>query len=257
MAKPRILLWDIETTHNVVAKFSLREEYVPHTNIIQERYIVSAAWKILGDPKVHSVSVLDDPERYAKNPHDDFYVVQKLHLEMEKADLIVAHNGDKFDTRWLAGRILFHNLPPLPPIPSIDTYKVAKHAFDLNSYRLDYIGKYLGLGGKKSTPPGLWLKVLQGDRKAIETMLVYNRRDVRLLEDVFKRLRGFVPAHLNLQLIDPDHKGCPRCGSTQVQSRGEHRSITQVYQRFQCVSCGGWFRLRKADKNRTVTNRNL
>ena len=74
MAEPRILLWDIETTHNLAAVFRLgNDDYIPHDNVVQERYIVTAAYKWLDKPAVHAVSVLDDPRRYKRNPHDDYH----------------------------------------------------------------------------------------------------------------------------------------------------------------------------------------
>lgn len=249
MNEPKILIWDIETTHNVVASFDLRDEYTPHTNIIQERYVVCACWKFLGEKKVYSVSTLDDPKRYAKNPHDDYHVIKTLHEVLSESDVIVAHNGDAFDKKYLETRILFHGLPALPPITSIDTYKVAKSRFKFNSNRLDYLGKFLGFGGKKSTPPGLWLDVLKGDPKAIQTMVDYNKRDVTLLESIFLKLRPYIQNHISRELFGK--VGCPRCGSHKIQSRGVHRSITKIYQRFQCQSCSGWFRQLKAEAGST------
>lgn len=249
MAGPKTLIYDIETTHNVIAQFDLKDQYNSHTNILQERYIVSACWIWLGDNKVHSVSTLDDPKRYAKNPHDDRYVVETLHRLLSEADVSVAHFGDAFDKKMVEGRVLYHGLPALPPLTTVDTYKIAKSRFRLNSYRLDYLGKYLGLGGKKHTPPGLWLDVLKGDKIAVKTMVDYNKRDVSLLKDVFMRLRAYIPSHLSRELFG--EVGCPRCGGHKIQSRGTHKAITKIYQRFQCQSCSGWFRLLKAEKGST------
>ena len=64
VVSPKIVLWDIETTHNLIAKFNLREEYIPFENVLQERYVVCAAWKTLGQRSVDAVSVLDDAARY-------------------------------------------------------------------------------------------------------------------------------------------------------------------------------------------------
>ena len=250
MNEPKILLYDIETTHNVVASFDLRDEYTPHTNIIQERYIVCAAWQWLGEAKIHAVSVLDDPKLYRKDPHNDRHVVETLHKLMSEADVIVAHNGDAFDRRYVETRILYHGLPALSPVASIDTYKVAKGRFRFNSNRLDYLGKFLGFGGKISTPPGLWLDVLKGDADAIRTMVRYNKRDVELLKNVFLKLRPYMANHINRELFGK--VGCPRCGSHKIQSRGVHRAITKIYQRFQCQSCSGWFRKLRAEKGTTA-----
>lgn len=254
--KPKVLIYDIETTHNIVASFDLRDEYTPHTNIIAERYIVCAAWRWLGESKVHTVSVLDNPVLYRKDPHNDKHVVQTLHQLLSEANVLVAHNGDKFDLKYIETRALFHGLSPLPPLATIDTYKIAKSRFKFNSNRLDYLGRFLGFGGKKSTPAGLWLDVLKGDKHAVKTMVDYNKRDVTLLESVFHKLRPFVPNHINRQLFGLN-KGCPRCGSTHVQSRGTHKAISRVYQRWQCMACYGWFKSDKPMKGFHVTTRML
>lgn len=258
MAEPRIVLYDIETSHNIIAKFDLRDEYVPHTNILQERFMICAAWKTLGEKRTSAVSGLDDAERFAKNVADDRHVVTTLHKTLSEADVIVGHNSDKFDFRWLQGRMLFHGLPPLPPLKSVDTYKVARRQFALNSNRLDYIGKYLGLGGKTSTPFGLWLDVLKGDKKAVRTMVAYNKRDVELLEQIYLKLLPYAGPTINLQLY-AENKCCPHCGSKKFESRGYRYADTQVYRRFQCLEakCQKWFRSRRAERDSAATHRAL
>lgn len=247
MSSPRILLWDIETSLQTAAIFQLaHNDYIHPSNLLSERYIICAAWKWEGEDKVHSVSVLDDPKRYSKNPSDDFYVVEKLHDVLSDADVIIHHNGDSFDKRYLDTRILIHDLPTLPPIPSIDTCKVAKSKLYFNSNKLDYIGKVLKVGQKIHTTPGLWLRVLGGESKAIKEMLEYNKQDVLLLEKVYKKLRPYVSGHVNRELYGGI--GCPRCGSKKVQSRGYHKAITRTYRRWNCQKCSGWFRTLASEK---------
>lgn len=256
MAEPRIVLYDIETSHNVIAKFDLREEFTNPANIIQERYIICAAWKTLGATHTQATSGLDNPARFAKHPHDDKHVVKTLHAALRQADAIIAHNGDKFDLRWLQGRMLFHGLPPLPPIKSIDTLKMARRTFYLNSNRLDYLGKYLGLGGKTTTPGGLWMDVLRGQKKAVRTMVEYNKRDVELLEQVYLKILPYTTTALNLQLF-AETGGCPHCGSDHYVACGYRQTLTQVYRRFVCRDCRKWFVSRKAEKGRAATHRTV
>ena len=247
---PRILLYDIESSLQTVTCFQLKyNDFIDPDSILQERHVISVCYKWLGENKVHSISLLDNPRCFAKDPHDDGYVLQQFHKVLMEADCLITHNGDKFDLPYLKTRMLFHGLPPLPPIASVDTYKVAKQGLFFNSNRLDYLGKFLGLGAKKPTSKGLWMRVLRGDKGAIREMVSYNAQDVILLEKVFMKLRPYVSNHVNRELFGA--VGCPRCGNTKVQSRGVHRAITKVYRRWQCQNCAGWFRTLKADSGTT------
>lgn len=242
---PRVLIWDIEATYNIIAKFDLKDEWIQPQNILRERYIICAAWKLLGDRRVQTVSVLDDPARFRRDPYDDRHVVERLRQVLSQADIWVAHFGDGFDLPYLRGRMLHHGMAPLPPNPTIDTKKIAKKHFYLNAHRLDYLGGYLGLGRKLGVAPGLRLRVLRGDTRAIRTLLAYNKQDVRLLERVFRRLQPWIPDHLNRQLYGHG-PGCPRCGSRRVSFQGYRRAQTRIYRRLQCQACGGWLRETKA-----------
>lgn len=255
--EPRILFYDLETSLQTVAVFQLGgNDWIQPSNIIQERHIICAAWQWLGEDKVHAVSLLDDPKRFAKDIHDDYHVVKTLHELMSQADVIVAHYGDSFDNKYTLTRIVKHGLEPLPPLQTIDTKKIVKQRFYFNSNSLDYVGKYLGLGGKINTPGGLWLRVLQGDKDAIRKMVVYNKRDVILLKDVFMKLRPYIPNYINRELFGKT--GCPRCGSKKVQSRGSYYAQTRTYRRWQCQgSCKGWFRTLRADKDSSTASRVL
>jgi DNA polymerase elongation subunit (family B) len=230
---PKVVLWDIETSHNLAAVFQLaHNDYINPENLIQERYVICAAWKTLGERAVSAIATTDSPKRYAKDPHDDLHVVTELHRVLSEADVIVAHNGDQYDLKFTEGRMLYHGLPPLPPMVKIDTLKEARNRFLLNSNKLDY------------------LRVLQGDADAVKEMVRYNKQDVVLLERVFLKLQPYMANHINRHLFGA-LEGCPRCGSKDSQSRGTHRSTTRTYQRYQCKGCGGWFRSIKAEPAQT------
>jgi hypothetical protein len=254
--KPRLLFYDIETSLQLVTVFDLKyNDFIDPSNIVLERHMLSACWKWSDEKKVHSVSLLDDPKRFEKDIHDDRHVVTTIHDVLSEADVVVGHNSDSFDNKYVETRALFHGLKPLPPLNTIDTYKIAKSRFRFNSNKLDYLGQFLGLGKKIKTSPGLWSRVLKGDKKAIKEMVTYNIQDVLLLEKVFDKLRPYASTHMNRELFGGT--GCPRCGSTDVQRRGLHRAISNVYQRWQCQSCAGWFKTAKAEKNVKATKRVL
>lgn len=247
-SNPRILFFDIESSLQLAAIFQLaHNDWIQPESLVTERHLISVCWRWQGETKMQSVCLLDDPKRFERDPHDDFYVAKKFHEVLAEADVVVTHNGDSFDLRYLKTRMLVHGLPPLPPITSLDTYKVAKKHFMLNSNKLDYIAKLLKVGAKMDTPKGLWLDVLRGDRKAIKTMTEYNRHDVVVLEKVFAKLAPYMDNHVNRELFGL--AGCPRCGSTKIQSRGVHRAISRTYRRWQCQApkCMGWFKSTKAE----------
>ena len=101
-AKPKILFWDLETSYMVVHTFGLFNQNISYDNIIEDSYIICGAWA--GEKgKAKCVSVLDDKQRFKEDNKDDYYVVKQLRDEIEAADIIVAHNGDKFD--WKAPHV--------------------------------------------------------------------------------------------------------------------------------------------------------
>lgn len=240
MIKPKILVWDIETAHMVVSAFDLFNRHMlPYDNISKESYIICAAWRWLGEKTVHTVSVLDDPERFKADPRDDTHVMKTLYEVLSQADAVIHHYGDKFDYKKLNTRLIKAGGKPLPELVKIDTYKLAKNHFTFPSNRLDAIGKELGLGGKISTKNQLWLDCAAGIKRAIREMVAYNKQDVVLLEQVYYRLAPFAPAKLNANLFG--HNGCPACGSERSIRQGYRYTRTQKYIRYQCKDCFHWY----------------
>lgn len=236
--KKRVIVWDIETSLSVVSTFTLHPEHINIENIISDMFIICGSWKVLGEKQVHTVSVLDNKNKDLRN---DRYVVEKLAEVVKGADMIVAHNGDKFDLKKLNARIIYYNLPPLPAPITVDTLKETKKVASFISHKLGYLGPHLGLGQKIKNSPGLWVRILQGDTAAVKDMLPYNRHDVELVEKYYLRTRKYY--HNTPNLAPTGMLACPTCESRHVQARGY--SITKAglrYHRYQCQSCGFWFK---------------
>ena len=242
--KPKILLWDIETSHNILAGFDLAWNGVPVGNILQDWYMISAAWRWYGQKRTYGVTALDYPELFAKDHTDDYWIINQLYGTISEADAIVAHYGDNFDVKKLNTRMIQQGFGPLPPVIQLDTWKMAKAKFKFTSNKLDYIAKYLGHEGKMETPTGLWLRCLDGEKKAIREMLAYNKQDVDVLEFVFEKL---VPAKVNERLFN-SRAQCPSCGGEHINYHGYVYTKQRKYRRFQCLDCGNWDRERQAVK---------
>ena len=238
MQKIKKLLLDIETAPSLGFYFDLWKE----GNIVgtvQSWYILSVAWKWEGEKTVHAVSIADYPH-YKQHKEDDRLLVERIWMLLNHADIVVAHNGDRFDLPKINARFLKHGLRPPEPYATVDTLKVARRYFKMDSNRLNEVAKYLGVGSKlPHTGFKLWEDCMKGDKKAWALMKRYNKHDVVLLEKVYLALRPWMKNHPNCNVFT-EQNGCPNCGSKNVQKRGFSITATGHKQRWQCNDCSAW-----------------
>lgn len=238
---PSILLWDIETSMMNVGTFSLYPESINHQNIIDDWYIISAAWKFLGKPRTHAVSGLNDLKRYKKDIRDDYYVVKTIRDVLEDVDIIIGHNQNKFDIKKFKARLIYHRLPPLPRlIHSVDTLKEVRKIAAFSSNRLDYLTTHLCGQGKMPTSNGLWLRVMQGDKTALAEMVKYNKVDVIRLEELYLRLLPYMESHPHVGAIAGADKStsCRNCGSDDLHFIGYKYTASGIKrEQKHCNSC--------------------
>lgn len=230
----KILYADIETSLMLLAGFGLYDQNFSPTHVFQDWHIICASWMFEGDEKVsHAIG----------NGSNDMNVVKKLVKAIEKADLVVWHNGDKFDLKKLRARAIYHELPPIAPVPTVDTLKVSRRLFGFTSHKLGYIAEHLGLAKKGKPEPGTWLEALKGNKKVIrEEMVPYCDQDVLVLRDVYLRLKPHMANHPNLSLLLglKDRGTCRNCGSTSLIKKGTRVRAKSTYQEYQCKDCGSY-----------------
>lgn len=179
----KILIYDLETSPNIgwFWRAGYKQNIQPN-QILKERAIICVSYKWLGEDQVYNLT-------WDKNQDDKFLIEQFVEV-LNEADMIVAHNGERFDIKWFKTRALYHRIPTLPNYKQFDTLKVAKSKLYLNSNRLDYIAKFLGYEGKISTTPNLWHEVVTlNNRESLKDMLDYCDEDVRQLEKVYNELK--------------------------------------------------------------------
>ncbi|NBW15692.1 MAG: hypothetical protein EBR82_47670, partial [Caulobacteraceae bacterium] len=155
------------------------------------------------------------------------------------------HNCDRFDLKWLKTRCLYHRIPMYPSYTTLDTLKVARSQFSLNSNKLDYIAKFLGFGGKMETGGfDLWKAiVLDKCRKSLDKMVKYCKRDVILLEKVYEELRTYAPHKFNYAVAyGGERADCPNCESVRTHiSKTKTTAQGVVKRQMQCNDCGTYF----------------
>lgn len=209
--KLRRLFLDIETSPNVGlfwrAGYKLN---IDSDNILDERAVICVGWKWAGEKEVYALT-------WDKNQNDKTLLKELIEV-VNSADEIVAHNGDKFDMPWIKTRCLFHGIPTFPAHKTIDTLQWARRKFYFNSNKLNYIAKFLGLGGKIKTEFSLWKEVvLNKNAEALKSMVTYCKRDVELLEQVYNRLAEHCKPKTHVGVMSGLGKwSCPHCGSLRV-----------------------------------------
>jgi uncharacterized protein YprB with RNaseH-like and TPR domain len=244
MSENKRLFFDIETSPNVV--LSWRTGYklsIPHDNILEERAIICICWKWEGDDEVHYLT-------WDKN-HCDKKMLQKFSKVINSSNEAIGHNGDRYDLKWLKTRCLYHRIPMYPKYSTVDTLKIARSNFNLNSNRLDYIAKFLGFGGKMETGGfDLWKAiVLDKDKASLDKMVEYCKRDVVLLEKVFQELRTYGNHNFNHAVNNGGEKHhCPNCGGTHVRLDKTRTTATGTIRRQMiCGSCHTYFTINNKD----------
>lgn len=240
---PRILFFDIETAPNLSYVWGhYQQDVIAHE---REWYVLCVGYMWLGDKRA-KVLALPDYEGYEKDPENDKALAQEVWDLLDEADIVIAHNGDKFDVKKMNARFLAHGLGPPSSYKTVDTLKGARRAFKLNSNRLGDLGAFLGVGEKQKTDGfQTWAGCMRGDEKAWGTMTRYCRQDVELLGRVYLKLLPWLGSHPNLNVYPGEPKDrCPRCGSAKRQRRGYAISRTMRYIRYQCNGCKGYYRER-------------
>lgn len=237
----RLLFLDIETTPNAAYVWGKYQQDV--IRFIKESEILCYAAKWL-DATELQVGDWRDGKRN---------MVKSIWLLLDEADIVVAHNGLRFDVPKVNVAFLKHGLPPPSPYKVVDTKKAAKQYFFFNSNKLDDIGGYLNEGRKLGHEGfDLWLKCMKNDPEAWVKMLDYNRQDVLLLERIYLKLRPWIANHPNVNEVTGG-QACPKCGHGKSLSRGLLYYASGTKQRRRCNKCKGYFKV-SYRKNKIAQN---
>lgn len=256
----KILFLDVETSPNIVHTWGLFKQNIAINQIVSSGYMLCWSAKWLGDKKIMHDSLIDHTDLFKKDPTSSYGIAKTMWKLLDEADVVVAHNGDGFDLKWLNSIFLDNRLGPPSPFKTIDTLKIARFIFYFPSNKLDYITERLGLGTKlKHEGHTLWTKCMRGEKGAFRKMIRYNRKDVLLLEKVYLEMRPYMKNHPNMGLyISGEKPVCTVCQSTELIKRGTAATNLGIFQRFRC-KCGKWVRgrdnlLTKTKRKSLLTN---
>jgi len=227
----KILLFDLETSPNIAYSWHGKYE-VDIIEFIEEKYIMSVAYKWLGEKTTHCFNL----GQYRFN-HRKF--IDELHKLFNQADVIIAHNGDQFDIKMSNREFIKYGFLPPSPYKQVDTLKIARSKFKFNSNSLNDLAEYLGLGRKEDTGGfPLWKSCMRNEPSGWKIMTKYNKHDVVLLEQVYLKLRAWATSVPDVS----DGENCPCCQSKEKIMQGNKRLANSFFKkRFQCKNCGRWW----------------
>ena len=188
---------------------------------------------------------------------DDARIIDSVWALMDSADVVIAHNGDRFDIKKIRTRCIYHRIPMFPAYRTLDTLKKAKSGFNFNSNRLDYIAKFLGVGAKlKHEGFNMWVKCMQNDKQALKDMVKYCDMDIIVLEDVYLTLQSYIKPNTHAGVINGNLKySCPSCGNdkdlTLIKNDVTERGT--ISRLMECNSCGHNYKISQSSYKNYVT----
>jgi len=247
---PKILLFDVETSFYHFVGWGTYKQFIQHHQITKHQYIISWAAKWLYDDNVQSDIVT--PEE-SKN-RDDKRVLQSIHKLLDEADIVIGHNGDRFDLRKLRWRFISNEMKPPSPFKIIDTLKVARREFFAPSYKQDFLTKYFKLENKLSTEFQLWIDCEAGIQERLDEMAEYNKHDVIGLEQMYLKIRPYIHNHPNLGVL-MDKDVCPTCGADDIiETDAEYLTSANKFPVYRCDSCNTPYIRHKKNSSQDGTN---
>ncbi len=240
--KPRILYFDIETSPCIAYIWGLGKQFVGIKQIKKERKIISIGYLWEGDKKVKILKF--DLKKHKINAFDDDAdkkMLQEFVKIYNSADLVVAHNGRRFDRARIRARLVKYGLPDLDmSIPFDDSYRMTKE-IDFTSHKLDHLGRYLKTGQKDDIDYSIWIKVMEGSQRALNEMCNYMKTDVIRLRAAYRKLKPYAKSKLNLSAFYNDENKCPNCGSYNIGKNAIRYTNSGQYQAYLCKDCGKRF----------------
>lgn len=233
----KVLVFDIETSPILAYVWGLRDQNISLNQIKEDWHIMAWAAKWLGDP-VSKIMYADKRKSDSDRP-----LLDKLWHLLDKAAIVVTQNGKNFDSRKLNARFIELGMKPPSPYKHLDTYRIAKDAAEFTSHKLEYLTEHLctnykKLSHKKYPGMSLWTECLKGNNAAWDEMKKYNIHDVLSTEELYLKLRAWVPQSAPHVYTAKDQ--CSVCGSNETEHRGKELKRTGWYQRIHCLKCGKW-----------------
>lgn len=244
----KILFWDIEVFPGVYYGWS---KFHPPFQQLEKSSINSICYKWAHKDKVESIHL--SKKQHELDPRNEKPLIKKMLKVINQADLIVAHNGDRFDWKKFNARVLKYGLDPIRKPKLIDTLKMVKREAAFDSHRLGDLCTELNIKTKVETEKGLFTKALYS-WKHYMALVDYCRHDVLALEALYHKLMPHCKPIINAAGLNNRLKACSSCGSEALLKYGTYILNNGVeVQRYRCKDCGSTKTRDSANGQKTLT----
>ena len=125
----KVLVLDIETAPILAYTWGIWNQNIQTQNIHTDWFCLTWAAKWLFGDKVYSGKLTSNE---AKN-QDDSRIIKGIWQLLNEADIVIAHNGQKFDLPKLNSRFIINQLHPPLPYQQIDTLLHIRRQFGFTS----------------------------------------------------------------------------------------------------------------------------
>lgn len=157
--------------------------------------VLCACFKSSVDGRITALRIDQTSKSWAKGDRsDDKALVQGIAARLATHDVLVAHNGTRFDLPFLRTRLARWGLPKLPDQKIIDPLSIFWRKMRLKSNRLGNIADILGIKDRK-TPLDLsvWADAIQtGNPAALDLIVRHCVADVKVLAAVLEHVKPYV-----------------------------------------------------------------
>lgn len=205
---------------------------------IHPDYVVSwprticIAWRVYGTKKVEFVAEWQ--------PGGAEAMLLAAWEVYDRAEIVVGHNVDRFDGRALQTGWLEMGLPMPSPVKTVDTLKVARKHFSMESNTLDAICRRLGIAHKTDKYDVQVAKAaVDGHVPSQRRIKAYNVGDIYASEALYDRLRGRIPNHPHVTSGNAlDVISCNQCNGRNLERNGIKLAQQITYLLYRCQGCG-------------------
>ena len=259
--QPSMVYYDIETAPQLQYAWGSGKYDTRPLKVVKPRYVLSFSYMWEGTDEAHFVGLKQNPKFKPDFPHTkrrfniDQWVIGALWYLFDKAEIVVAHNGNRFDWKRTNARLIAARTVPYSPVVKIDTLLEYRKQADFASNKLGELAHELDLEGKAHhSGLDMWWGCMEGDDASWDEMESYNVRDVFVLRDVFKAIAPWSTSSINASSYATSDAPttCPQpgCGGTHLRFRKNYVTKAGLeYRYFQCGKCGKYHKTRYAERH--------